>query len=100
MAIYPPPSSTKVFNCLHLFVTKLVDRSSCLRCIKKSKISVRRRLNTTKTSALCTTDGKVLGIGLPSSLSVKRAIPPCHRSEEHTSELQSRENLVCRLLLE
>src|SRR5690606_42159810 len=24
----------------------------------------------------------------------------CHRSEEHTSELQSRENLVCRLLLE
>src|SRR5690606_41623104 len=25
---------------------------------------------------------------------------PTHRSEEHTSELQSRENLVCRLLLE
>src|SRR5690606_40259385 len=24
----------------------------------------------------------------------------CDRSEEHTSELQSRENLVCRLLLE
>src|SRR5690606_32675132 len=26
--------------------------------------------------------------------------PVLHRSEEHTSELQSRENLVCRLLLE
>src|SRR5690606_41275267 len=26
--------------------------------------------------------------------------PRFHRSEEHTSELQSRENLVCRLLLE
>src|SRR5690606_40490282 len=26
--------------------------------------------------------------------------PGGHRSEEHTSELQSRENLVCRLLLE
>src|SRR5690606_40519960 len=26
--------------------------------------------------------------------------PECRRSEEHTSELQSRENLVCRLLLE
>src|SRR5690606_39609225 len=26
--------------------------------------------------------------------------PPRPRSEEHTSELQSRENLVCRLLLE
>src|SRR5690606_39397024 len=29
---------------------------------------------------------------------IVRRIPP--RSEEHTSELQSRENLVCRLLLE
>src|SRR3989475_1984807 len=26
--------------------------------------------------------------------------PPCARSEEHTSELQSQSNLVCRLLLE
>src|ERR1035437_6519947 len=25
--------------------------------------------------------------------------PACHRSEEHTSELQSRQYLVCRLLL-
>src|SRR5690606_40102849 len=31
---------------------------------------------------------------------VKLAIIPHPRSEEHTSELQSRENLVCRLLLE
>src|SRR5690606_40025763 len=33
----------------------------------------------------------------------RRAMPPgvaVARSEEHTSELQSRENLVCRLLLE
>src|SRR2546426_6723659 len=29
----------------------------------------------------------------------RRAVPP-HRSEEHTSELQSPCNLVCRLLLE
>src|SRR6266511_4061263 len=29
-----------------------------------------------------------------------RGLPPLWRSEEHTSELQSRENLVCRLLLE
>src|SRR3712207_7225423 len=27
-------------------------------------------------------------------------MPPCPRSEEHTSELQSRQYLVCRLLLE
>src|SRR6266511_6001672 len=33
----------------------------------------------------------------PRSRSIRR---PWRRSEEHTSELQSRENLVCRLLLE
>src|SRR5690606_41992903 len=36
---------------------------------------------------------------LPSSGIVDMETPPI-RSEEHTSELQSRENLVCRLLLE
>src|SRR5690606_40421923 len=35
-----------------------------------------------------------VGIGIPGTVSRKT------RSEEHTSELQSRENLVCRLLLE
>src|SRR5690606_39750175 len=40
----------------------------------------------------------------PGTVEVVRAMmretPPESRSEEHTSELQSRENLVCRLLLE
>src|SRR5690606_3308102 len=31
---------------------------------------------------------------------VRSDVVAAHRSEEHTSELQSRENLVCRLLLE
>src|SRR5690606_40090963 len=35
-----------------------------------------------------------------SSLEPASRIRPRRRSEEHTSELQSRENLVCRLLLE
>src|SRR2546430_7614684 len=38
-----------------------------------------------------------------SSAPAGRGVPPCscrHRSEEHTSELQSQSNLVCRLLLE
>src|SRR5690606_41003765 len=30
---------------------------------------------------------------------LQRKLDPFERSEEHTSELQSRENLVCRLLL-
>src|SRR5690606_19077385 len=38
----------------------------------------------------------------PRKFRPRREILPVehHRSEEHTSELQSRENLVCRLLLE
>src|SRR3989442_7606926 len=35
----------------------------------------------------------------PLELALERS-PPRHRSEEHTSELQSRPHLVCRLLLE
>src|SRR2546430_9158660 len=33
-------------------------------------------------------------------ISAWRYSGPCQRSEEHTSELQSQSNLVCRLLLE
>src|SRR5690606_40722099 len=36
----------------------------------------------------------------PPSLAADRSRSILYRSEEHTSELQSRENLVCRLLLE
>src|SRR5688572_31942629 len=37
---------------------------------------------------------------LPGMLHGRVARPPSYRSEEHTSELQSQSNLVCRLLLE
>src|SRR5947209_14536332 len=38
--------------------------------------------------------------GGPLSTMKLRTLPPLGRSEEHTSELQSRQYLVCRLLLE
>src|SRR5205085_8262563 len=41
--------------------------------------------------------------GTPAYLSLTSLVEKCqvkHRSEEHTSELQSQSNLVCRLLLE
>src|SRR3712207_8372542 len=40
------------------------------------------------------------GAGAWSALGPSRCSPPDDRSEEHTSELQSRQYLVCRLLLE
>src|SRR5690606_40435898 len=49
---------------------------------------------------------KAFGKKLAAQIDLKRAGAACasmrtgDRSEEHTSELQSRENLVCRLLLE
>src|SRR5687768_18348055 len=36
----------------------------------------------------------------PIGLQARRLLDAVHRSEEHTSELQSRLHLVCRLLLE
>src|SRR5690606_41346613 len=40
------------------------------------------------------------GSGRPIEAALTAGYPGGRRSEEHTSELQSRENLVCRLLLE
>src|SRR6266540_4863719 len=36
----------------------------------------------------------------PNSRPIRKARSTCRRSEEHTSELQSHHDLVCRLLLE
>src|SRR5690606_39459543 len=60
----------------------------------------------TGTSATPTSGGGICSAAWPplQPASTVRAIAPdapsASRSEEHTSELQSRENLVCRLLLE
>src|SRR5256885_12056211 len=45
---------------------------------------------------------RILALGTPASPARTRRNPdaPCRRSEEHTSELQSPCNIVCRLLLE
>src|ERR1035437_10560412 len=40
------------------------------------------------------------GVSLEAQVEKIRAMATVHRSEEHTSELQSRQYLVCRLLLE
>src|SRR3712207_8158237 len=44
--------------------------------------------------------GAVHGRGGGRRCGSRPAAPGCSRSEEHTSELQSRQYLVCRLLLE
>src|SRR5690606_41123327 len=44
-------------------------------------------------------DGRLVVIEMNPRVSRSSALASKARSEEHTSELQSRENLVCRLLL-
>src|SRR5690606_41407836 len=50
--------------------------------------------------AACKNRGMTKGKTTPDGLFTLTEVECMGRSEEHTSELQSRENLVCRLLLE
>src|SRR3712207_7285357 len=84
-----PPRST-------LFPYTTLFRSSPLRrkaaYVRRKRFVTYRRLtlNYAQVSASCYPTG-----GIPFT-----ALPTPERSEEHTSELQSRQYLVCRLLLE
>src|SRR5690606_41944555 len=69
-----------------------------LSSIPKGSSSSSRRGESAKARAMPTRWRMPLDISA-ASLSFASA-RPTRRSEEHTSELQSRENLVCRLLLE
>src|SRR5690606_42104884 len=93
----PPPaaslcSSAAAPRALHSFPTR---RSSDLADVPSAQMSYANTLFSTATQ-LAVGLGITLGaIGIRIGEKVSEA-----RSEEHTSELQSRENLVCRLLLE
>src|SRR5207302_7141833 len=68
-----------------------------LRLIVEMKTAPPGRTRPAKVAAMRAGDGTCSSI----SMQVMTSKPPgaAARSEEHTSELQSRENLVCRLLL-
>src|SRR3989449_1577226 len=93
-----PPRST-LFPYTTLFRSRLVSR-------KATQPSVALTTITGKTSVLVPLPFRSAAGGLPSASS--GSTPAYHvtalvsraRSEEHTSELQSRLHLVCRLLLE
>src|SRR5205809_4870010 len=60
------------------------------------------RMSATSLRSVSWTSRAVIGAGCPERLALVATIgaPKAARSEEHTSELQSRLHLVCRLLLE
>src|SRR5690606_41836624 len=86
----PPPTST-------LFPYTTLFRSDTGVAIVDNR-GVLRFLNAQMERFLETPREVVIGVPL-NRLFFHRRVPRL-RSEEHTSELQSRENLVCRLLLE
>src|SRR2546430_11644046 len=71
----------------------LFPYTTLFRSLKLVREALRHRLNLLESGEL---GARVAGM-LVSGLTIGQAAP---RSEEHTSELQSQSNLVCRLLLE
>src|SRR5690625_5250410 len=84
------------------------DRPGGLRCCLCSK-SARRRPAVNRSTQKNGSTGQALRISIGGTLKIRRFTAAAAmlaagslvlRSEEHTSELQSRGHLVCRLLLE
>src|SRR5690606_41209589 len=80
------------------------------RVVAEAAIAAGRTQDPAAPFALCEQRARIRGVAQQRQGAVERGTAPvvgqalqCPqqlRSEEHTSELQSRENLVCRLLLE
>src|SRR5207237_10812373 len=92
-----PPVGNAKFDSLG---EKSETRNACppwVRCLPKNRISGHPR----RWSRVCLPSP--LNLTQPNAITGRSRSgcgPACFRSEEHTSELQSHLNLVCRLLLE
>src|SRR2546430_11268751 len=88
--IRPPPRST-------LFPYTTLFRS---RALTSHRIGGQTMLQQQEKAPERITDSKVIGVPTPRIDGPLKTTGAAMRSEEHTSELQSQSNLVCRLLLE
>src|SRR5690606_41352040 len=79
---------------LHSFPTR---RSSDLIRARRSSFQARRSICQTPSA---TRMARAIAVAIVRPIGNRGLESVIPRSEEHTSELQSRENLVCRLLLE
>src|SRR5688572_31527122 len=73
------------------------DRSRSYELVDRERLLLHQR------DLLAQLEDAVLPVALgvePRECRRERGVVPAPRSEEHTSELQSQSNLVCRLLLE
>src|SRR5688572_32558439 len=86
----PPPPRSTLFPYTTLFRSELGERPGCHR----PQVEVERRLGGDRVDRRAAADDA----GVERRAGRRRDVEI--RSEEHTSELQSQSNLVCRLLLE
>src|SRR2546430_10604558 len=85
-----------VFGLLLAFLLMVFSASSCAQTGADSYLN-----NSTSTDYRTLASNEAVNAGIPSQLFVRQIqVESGFRSEEHTSELQSQSNLVCRLLLE
>src|SRR2546430_9006820 len=96
--IRPPPSST-LFPSPPFFRSEAASRAAADPAVREAMVAEQRRLLATGDWVA---EGRDIGTVVAPDAAVKVFLTasPEERSEEHTSELQSQSNLVCRLLLE
>src|SRR5690606_40243267 len=89
---------------LHDALPICTTRSPFCQCSRTRALSASRRASSSRreppsfrTTVLTVRTGDLRSRSVERTSTMRHLSP---RSEEHTSELQSRENLVCRLLLE
>src|SRR5699024_12703561 len=100
----PPPPLSTLFPYTTLFRSQMVSSVLVLRCLYQSEGSYQFRFR--KLSIKGVYVKRIFQVGIPAGIQStvinfsNALLQSSVRSEEHTSELQSRFDLVCRLLLE
>src|SRR5206468_7885293 len=96
---FNPPATTQI-STLSLHDALPISEQPSLGCITCSPASRTAREHISDSPPAAYWPRSTHGAPRRSASTHHSVAPPAHRSEEHTSELQSRSDLVCRLLLE
>src|SRR3712207_7487500 len=101
LRIRRPPRST-LFPYTTLFRSDLPGKVIPATVSSKdiNALGINERIGTGTSTFQGSSPERATNIRVAANLLTGSVVPPGGRSEEHTSELQSRQYLVCRLLLE
>src|SRR5690606_41969393 len=91
-----PPLTHRAHPDLHSFPTRRSSDLITFTCVPPRRFALRQQSMAVLPAPITSTRSPIEST-CPKAIDCSQSMP---RSEEHTSELQSREKLVCRLLLE